>query len=174
MEERWLPVPGFEGLFEVSDRGRIRSLKTSSRWKPGYILKARPNNHGYVVAGLRKDSKRTNFVVHRLVLEMFLGPCPPGCVANHKNLDKSDNRIENLEWVTQAENVQHAIDNGHFSFMPMGEANHASKLTANQVREIRCKFAETHCAHQVLADKYGVTRNTVCKIVRRESWKHIT
>lgn len=167
--EQWKPIVDFP-WYEVSDYGHVRQVGNDSGF-----FNPKPNNKGYIMVTLRRPGvKRTSWAVHRLVLETFVGPCPPNHVTNHKNCDKTDNRLENLEWVPQSYNVEHAIKNGHFYFSAkMGERNHASKLTADQVREIRRIHAETHCAYRILADKFGVSRCTIGQIVRRDKWKHI-
>jgi hypothetical protein len=166
--ERWKPIVDFPD-YEVSDQGHVRRRGSLKAFNP------KTNNKGYIMVTLRRPGiKRTSWAVHRLVLKTFVGPCPPDHVTNHKNLDKTDNHLENLEWVPQAYNVQHAIENDRFYFAAkMGEQNHASKLTVGQVREIRRIHAETKCRYQDIADRFGVTNVMIGKIVRRESWPHI-
>jgi hypothetical protein len=173
--ERWKPIAGFEDKYEVSDLGRVRRISKDHGATPGYIFNPKPNNKGYIMIALRRPGEsRTLRLAHRIVLEAFVGPCPPNHVTNHKNCDKTDNRLENLEWVSQAYNVEHAIANDHFYFAAkMGEKNPASKLTADQVREIRRIHAKTQCRYQDLADQFGVTNVMIGKIVRREAWPHI-
>lgn len=124
----WRPIPGFEGRYEASDTGLIRSLdrvietRNGSRWKPGEPgtpgirrLKGRVlkpgnvgnNEHLHVVLEGRVDR-----FVHSLVLEAFIGPCPPGLMACHANDDPTDNRIENLSWGTRSKNSYDAVRNG--------------------------------------------------------------
>ena len=117
--ERWLPVPGYEGLYSVSNLGRIRSesrtvtrIDGQRRRFPGTILK--PNKHpsGYLRVDLRKNNKPETRVVHRLVLEAFVGEAPPGTEACHWNDDPADNRMENLRWGTPADNMLDKVRNG--------------------------------------------------------------
>jgi len=100
--EHWRPVRGWEGLYEVSDLGQVRSPKRkggNNRWYGGKILIAYPNK-GYPVVPLCWGSKRTMTQVHRVVLEAFGGPCPPGMVACHGNGSRGDPRLSNLRWGT--------------------------------------------------------------------------
>lgn len=126
--ERWAPVPGFEGRYEASDMGRVRSLdriietRNGSRWKPGEpgvpgirrlkgrVLKPGRLGSAHLHVVLEGGVDRT---VHSLVLDSFVGPCPPGMMARHLNDDPSDNRLENLCWGTRSENSHDAVANGH-------------------------------------------------------------
>jgi hypothetical protein len=112
----WAPIPGFEGRYEASDTGLIRSLdrvietRRGSRRLGGRVLKPGKlgnTNHRHVVLDGRVD--RT---VHSLVLEAFVGPCPPGMMARHINDNPTDNRLENLCWGTRSENSYDAVRNG--------------------------------------------------------------
>src|SRR5690349_5649582 len=103
MVETWLPAPGYEGAYEVSDHGQVRSLDrvVAGRWGPrpskGRIL--RQSSQGrYLVVTLYRDTKPKMFAVHRLVLLTFVGPCPPGQESLHWDDDPTNNRIENLRW----------------------------------------------------------------------------
>jgi hypothetical protein len=112
--EVWRPIPGWP--YEASSEGRIRRTAAGCSTRPGRILKAgachRPN--GYLQVRLsrgHRDRTRT-FCVHQLVTLAFIGPIPNGWHTNHRDADKQNNRVENLEYVTPAENIRHAIDNG--------------------------------------------------------------
>lgn len=118
--ERWLPVVGYEGLYEVSDQGRVKSLARTivrSNGKPhtvsGRIVKLIINSGGYPSAGLsRPGMKKKTLKVHRLVLEAFVGACPPGLIACHWNDEKEDNRLENLRWDSISANQYDRVRNG--------------------------------------------------------------
>ena len=113
--ETWKPIPGWEDLYEVSDQGRVRSLdRIDSRgWRrKGQILRANPNSCGYPSVQLFRDAKRRSVKVHTLVLEAFVGSCPPGMEACHWNDTKDDNRLSNLRWGTPSENQLDLVRNG--------------------------------------------------------------
>ena len=103
--ERWLPVVGFEGLYSVSDLGRVRS--EARGWVPqSRLLKPDPRpRDGYLYICLWKERRRRGICVHRLVLEAFVGPRPQGMQCRHLNGHKRDNRLINLCWGTSAENA---------------------------------------------------------------------
>ena len=111
-------------------------------------------------------SKHVGRYVHRMVMETFVGPCPEGKEVSHLNGDNSDNRLENLVYETRKENcarkVSHNTDFG-------GARNPAAKLTAEQVLEIR----ESSAAEPVLARQYGVSRATIGRARRGDSWQRI-
>lgn len=106
IEERWLPVVGYEGLYEVSSLGRVRSLNYLNRHQKE-ILKLQKHRNGYVRICLCKNNTKGYYSVHRLVAFAFPEICGKwfkGAVCNHKNEVKWDNRAENLEWCTTAYN----------------------------------------------------------------------
>jgi hypothetical protein len=107
----WKPVKDYEGYYEVSDQGEVRRVKAGKGARLGQRLKPKTLRNGYLEVCLAKDTVKTMKLVHRLVAEAFLGESE--LHVNHKNLDKTDNRLSNLEWVTRSENMQHAIENGH-------------------------------------------------------------
>lgn len=179
MTEEWRDIPEYEGLYQVSNQGRVRSLPRvviRSNGTPlsvsGRTLKAAPNSGGYLCVGLSKADKQWVPRVHILVAQTFIGQRPAGYDINHKNGDKTDNRAENLEYVTRAQNVQHAYDNG-LIIPDRGEANGNSKLTAEQVIEIRGRYAEGGISQETLGKEYGINQTQVGFIVRREVWTHI-
>ena len=112
--ETWKPVDGCP-FYEMSDYGHLRSIarEVNGRAYRSVVISPRPNNSGYVLLTLR-DAKgvRQTRTAHRLVLETFRGPCPPGQEARHLNGDPLDNRLVNLEWGTKAENTEDQFTHG--------------------------------------------------------------
>lgn len=100
--EQWRPIPGTAGAYEASDLGRIRRVDS------GRIRKGSPNTKGYLNIRLTENGAMVTRTVHRLVLTAFVGPRQPGTEANHKNADKTDNRLANLEYISHQDNLQHA------------------------------------------------------------------
>lgn len=114
MEEQWRTINGYEGYYEISSLGRVRSVSrvillgnNRKHNLKGRILKTRVNDRGYVYVGLSKEGKRKSLRVHRLVAEAFLKNPFNKPQINHINEIKTDNTISNLEWVTQEENMNH-------------------------------------------------------------------
>ena len=104
--EIWKDIPGYEGLYQVSNFGRVRSILT------GRIRKYGDNGHGYKFIPLCKNNKTRNYYIHRLVAALFIKNPYNKKTVNHINGIKADNYVSNLEWATQSENTQHGFDNG--------------------------------------------------------------
>ena len=106
MTEVWKPIEGYEGLYEVSNLGRIKSFHSHNGLKMRF-LKGRKVKDGYLMVALYKNKERKNFQVHQLVSKTFIPNLNGYKEVNHKNLDKTDNRVSNLEWTTRRGNVLH-------------------------------------------------------------------
>lgn len=110
MTEEWRPVVGYEGSYEVSSMGTIRSLdRINSRgsWIKGRLMKPYMNQYGYMKVKLRIKGEQTGYSVHRLVAQAFITNPDDKPQVNHINENKTDNRVSNLEWVTIRENAVH-------------------------------------------------------------------
>jgi hypothetical protein len=116
--EVWRPVVGYEGVYEVSDRGNVRRIKPGIATRPGKVLKPFPHSEGYLRVSLSVNCKAVNKYIHVLVAEAFYGPCPEGMEVNHKNTEKTDNQLSNLEFMTHGENTLHAKLNGRYANRP--------------------------------------------------------
>jgi hypothetical protein len=174
--EEWRTIPGSEGLYSVSDLGRVRSepIQTSRLGRQrGRILRCCPGTKGYLQFRLcRLDGRQTTTKVHRVVALAFLGPRPLGAQINHKSGNKLDNSVSNLEYVTCRQNIRHAWRIGLYSRDHMcGERSHRARLTAEDVRHIRSPRANTSLAE--LARQFGVTKSTVSQVIKRKTWKHV-
>lgn len=109
-EEEWRPVHGYEGLYLVSDAGRVQSVPRSGT--RGGIIKADIGPQGYPSVRLSREGRKKHLNVHGLVARSFLGPRPEAGECRHINGDPADNRLENLAWGTSAENSQDMIGHG--------------------------------------------------------------
>lgn len=161
--ERWKAIPEYPG-YEVSDHGRVRSYK-----KPG------PTIHYYTIPKYKKlilhkknyiavhfwvNRKTKTFLVHRLVLLSFVGPCPQGMEACHKDGNRSNNHLDNLRWDTHTNNQ---IDNLH---------NGTSKLTKEKIYEVR-KLVACGFTYREIRDMTGVHNVQVSDIINKKIWKHV-
>ena len=111
--ERWLPVPGYEGLYEVSDWAHVKSLPRNTT--RGGIMKQSTGQHGVQVVNLTRNGKQRVRLVHHLVLEAFVGPCPEGRECCHGDGNPANNRLGNLRWDTHEANMQDAARHGTIS-----------------------------------------------------------
>lgn len=130
INEIWKDIPGYEGLYQVSDYGRVRSLNYN---KTGLVKELSMEiTAGYYRVVLYKNGKRKKVFVHRLVVITFIGPIPRGMVVNHINENRSDNRVSNLEIVTYKQNNNHGTRNERISktnkISLIGNTNRAKKL----------------------------------------------
>ena len=175
MKEIWKSIEGYEGCYEVSNLGRAKSLERKVKHSNGNtqklkerILKPRSDKDGYLYVNLCKKGKVKSRRVHRLVAHAFIpNPENKPCV-NHKNGVKYDNRVENLEWMTNKENSIHASKN---DLMPKGYRNGNSKLTDAKVRKI--KHGHKGLLQREVAVIYEVSQELISRIRLGKTWKHI-
>lgn len=165
-EEEWRPVVRFPG-YEVSDKGSVRSFKS----RKVKILKPGKDSNGYPVVGLYKDGKRHWLLIHRLVAEAFLEK--PGCdyETNHLDGDKTNNHVDNLDWVTRSENLKHAFRTGLKSHK--GDKNPCAKLTESEVFEI-LEMLDAGVPQKEIAEIFNIAINTVSQINTGKRWAHLT
>lgn len=112
MEEMFKPIPGYENYYEISNFGRIRNFVGGKGRTAGRIIKSFPTGHGYYEATLYINGQRGRIRTHAMVMLLFMGIRPEGLQINHKDGNKSNNCLDNLEYVTPKQNVQHAINIG--------------------------------------------------------------
>jgi len=167
MAERWLPMVDYEGWYDISDHGRVKRVRIGNNTFIGRILKPRPQKAGYLTIVVHKNSVRATYLIHRLVAAAFIGPCPDGKQVNHIDGDKTNNRRENLEYVTSSENALHACKIG-LMINHVGEEHGMSKLTEDNVHEIR-KLLGT-MTHKEIAERFNVSRPTISSIARGDTW----
>lgn len=167
--EEWRPIPGFETSYEVSNLGRVKTIKQGEGARAGRILRPAVNLHGYIQYALGKYGGR--HTAHKLVMLAFVGPCPDGMERNHINGVKADNRVENLEYVTKSANNLHVT---HTLQKRRGESHGNAKLSDDDVREIRRLAAESNLTHAEIGAKFGITNKNVGYIVRRQAWTHVS
>ena len=174
--EIWKDIEGFEGIYQISDLARIKSLsryvimknnlpvlKKERILKPAYA-------YGYALIGLSKNKVSKSFSIHRLVAQSFIPNPENKPEVNHKYplLSKSFNSLWNLEWTTKSENTAHAVKNKLFKAY-YGEKSHASKLTEKEVLEIRA----SNLKQVELAKIYNIDQTTISIIKTRKIWANL-
>lgn len=173
MFEQWRPIPGYQGTYEISNIGNVRRLAGSERCFATRNRKLVPRN-GYYQVILSLNGVVSLQWVHRLVAKTFLGDPPKDKPhVNHINGIKTDNRVENLEWVTQSENSSHAYRIGLREAAPnRGEKNGNAFLMDADIPKIRARVASGESMAEV-GRSFKADRQTIWRIVNRRSWKHI-
>lgn len=167
--EIWKDIKDFEGLYQVSNLGRVKRITKSE-----LIMKLTLHKKtGYFQVGLRKGKKRKTASVHRLVAQAFCKNPQSKNVVNHINGIKTDNNAFNLEWVTKQENEAHAVEMGLRNDL-IGENNIMSKLTEDQVLEVYSQAHEGSISQTKIAEKFGVCQACVSSIKVGKIWSHIT
>lgn len=158
--ETWLDILGWVGRYQVSDLGRIRSVRT------GRVLRAVALADGYWKVNLYRDGKSRGCLVHRAALMAFRGEPKPGEQACHNDGNKANNALTNLRWDSA---IANAADKRAHGTHLCGEAIAKSKLTAAQVREIRA----SSLGIRRLAKRYGVSKETVRRARSGRCWSHV-
>jgi hypothetical protein len=174
--EIWKTIPGLPSIYEASSEGKIRRLQNTrpliSRWGGHIICKRypkkvlvcqKPSKKGYL---RHRINHKTHFA-HRLIAITFIENVKNAPQVNHKNGIKTDNRADNLEWVTNMENRTHAVING---LVAEGERCGNAKLNIESIAEIRKLYANG-VSQKKIANNYGIIQQTVSVIVRYKSWK---
>jgi hypothetical protein len=199
MEEQWLPVVEWEGYYEVSSMGNVRNVRRRSGTKVGLVLVGRILKDGYKYVWLvdAKTRRKQVVAIHRLVCRAFYGPPPPDHKeVNHIDGVRTNNILENLEWITVSGNRKHgwilhpnrsySDERRHkiseaalkrFKEHPekkmCGEKNPRSILTNQQVLEIKKRLAQGAIGRR-LAKEFGVSPQYISSINRNHKWKTIT
>ncbi len=174
MSEVWKDVVGYEGIYKVSESGKVESVKrVDSHGVPrgGHLMTPRKEKSGYLSVPLRKDGVLKRRKVHSLVIEAFIGPKPsPDCVCRHLDDCKTNNTWVNLAWGTSTENKADAKRNGKIA---VGERNGGGGvLTESQVIEIKRRISAGE-AKPALANEFGVSRGMIYHIDKGRAWSHV-
>ena len=165
MEEIWKDIKGYEGLYQVSNFGRVKSLdktiktKRYTRLMKGKMFKVRLDCRGYPVTELVKNGFRKTFKIHRLVALNFI-PInqPEKLTVNHIDSNKKNNKPENLEWCTLEQNMKHAYEN-KLKFR---------KYSDETIKEIRDLYKNTSLTQKEIGNIYGINKSYIGSIVRNQ------
>ncbi len=166
--EKWLPIPGYEGRYCVSDHGNVMSMSYMGTGLPGLISFSL--SRGYRSIELQTGPIKKRFTVHRLVMMAFVGPRPNGMHINHIDGVKTNNRRENLEYITPSENQKHSHRIGLQS--NVGENHSQAVLNEAKVRSIRRK-AKAGMSKHALAAEFGVSYSAIHYVINGKRWGHV-
>ena len=185
--ENWKAIPAWEGWYEVSDCGRVRSVDRKvvarhpsgpsiPRLFKGRVLRAAVSGNGYPMVSLtRPGAKRECRYVHALVLEAFIGPCPQGLEVCHNDGKKPNNKLDNLRYDTRKANSDDTAKHGNRR-APRGEDSHSSRLTTDDVLWIRDNEEAIRTgviSMRSIGKKFGVTHSAVSSVLNKKTWRHI-
>jgi hypothetical protein len=175
--ETWKPIANYEGFYEVSDMGRVRSVdrvikhpKGGDMIKKGHVLKQNLDTTGRFHVTLFKDGKGETRQVHKLVKNTFHGPTPEGLIVRHGKRRHKCNELSNLEFGTYSQN--NGLDRKRDGTLLRGEKHPLAKLTETDVRSIR-RLLKAGWPQKDIAKIFGVTRYAITDIKRGKSWSHL-
>lgn len=171
---KWVPAFGWEGLYEVSTNGQVRSVARPSDGKFGdrgpyegkVLSPIKSRRTSYLVVNLTGGGRRKQVLLHRLVLESFVGPCPDGKEACHNNGNRHDASLANLRWDSRKNNHADKINHGTH---PAGAKNPFARLTDAQAAYVK----RSRDPLKTLAERFGVSVGCVSKIRYGQTWKHL-
>lgn len=166
--EVWREIPDTKGIYWISSFGKLKRVKTQTGKFIEKFPKCGLDSTGYKATWLHLNGVLKYKKLHQLVALAFLGPCPEGLVVNHKDCNKVNNNPENLEYVTRAENVAHAVRNHRFP-SKKGQTNPNARLTDRQVSIIRRVWKEKKVSQNELAIITGISRHQIGLIVSNKS-----
>lgn len=170
--EIWKDIKDYEGLYQASNLGRIKSL---IKWKDGKterILVQLPDTRGYYTVNLYKNKQIKRCFVARLIAKTFIYCNDNLLTVNHINSIKTHNYISNLEWITRSENSKLAHINRNYEHN-FGSKNGNSKLQENQVRDIRSLYATGKFSYTCLGKLFNIHFSVIGRIIKGITWKHI-
>jgi hypothetical protein len=176
INELWLPIKGYESFYEISNLGKVKSLKRAENFfRKGKIIKRIRKekilipcySKGYHIVSLCKDGKSEMKKIHRLVAIAFLPNIENKKQVNHIDCNKINNSFFNLEWTTHTENDNHATKN---KLHPFGERNGRAKLTAIKIEEIRSKYNSKKYTYLKLANEYKISLSQIFRIIKNQAW----
>jgi hypothetical protein len=175
--ELWRYIPNTNNRYLISNKGRL--LTTGYKGgKTSAIMKPAKDSKGYLRTMILINNKFKTIKVHRIVAENWLENPLQKLQVNHIDFNRSNNCVENLEWVTPKENTMHSYNAGRIK-KPVcinyakGEQIGTSKITEKQVIEIRNKFQPRIYTRQMLANEYNISPATIKDIILKKSWKHV-
>ncbi len=170
MIEIWKDIPGYKGIYQISNHGRIKRIAKCNRSYSGRILSP-VLNCGYFRVKLCVNGKQDTRKIHRLVLETFIGPCPDNCECCHMDGNSKNNHIENLRWDTRSNNMIDSVKHGtHVD--NSGSNSSSAKLTESDVLTIR-RLLEKGASLSELGKRFRVDFTTISMVKRRKTWKYI-
>lgn len=174
--EVWLPVVGYEGFYEISNKGRLKTVKKTVRTKSNgrhprkeRILNPTINQKGYYHTSLHREASVKWFTIHRLVAQAFIPNPENKPQVNHIDSTPLNNNVENLEWCTHGENMKHGFLYGRKT--QKGEKNNQAKITREIAEKVRELYAEGNLTQWQVGEVFGLARCHIKDITTYKIWK---
>ncbi len=168
VKERWADIPGWENIYQISDHGRLKSFNKS---KTGRILSIKNTTGWYLSGILSKGKKKQSIRIHRLVAKAFVANPLLKSIVNHKDMNKQNNHYLNLEWVTNAENSQHAISNK--PSMVAGMVRYNKLIRPKKIIQMTFSGKIINCFNNSIeaAKATGVCHRNILQVASRDEYK---
>lgn len=167
---KWEVIPDYEGKYEISSAGDVRS-NAKSKIGTSRIIKPRLKNSGYLFVTLYKAGQRKNFYIHQLVARAFIGERPAKADVNHIDGNKLNNAADNLEYVTRSENMEHARRMGLHN--NRGATHYNTRFTEDQIIAIRRAYNLTGTGAEDIAPTFNVAPKTIQDILQYKTWRSV-
>lgn len=161
MNNKWFSIYGYENLYWVNKDGQVKSNRK--------ILSPQKDTGGYLQVSLYKNKIKKITLVHRIVAKTFIKNKKNKYAINHKDNNRSNNNVSNLEWVTRKENMEHSSKQKRM-IGRKGELSHLSKLTIKQIKEIRSISGVSQIS---IAKKYGISYRNLRHILTKKTWQNV-
>lgn len=180
LNEEFRPIEKYENLYEISNYGRIKSLgiyhgKTNNYFYKPHIIKSNKTREGYLIVCLTNYGDRKYFSIHRLVAIAFINNPNNYKEVNHKDSNRTNNMVTNLEWCTRSYNCKYSYSHNnrkHIDVHLKGENNPNSRFTNNDIKDM-IKLRNKGLKFREIAEKYNTTADYVSQIYNKKIWKHI-
>ncbi len=168
-DEEWRPIKGYEGKYEVSNYGRVKSVSNIHHSQVGKIMKPWEGNKKYLYITLIKDRKKKTYAIHRLVLEAFVGERPEGKQCAHWDGNPHNNNVSNLRWATAKENC---ADRDRHGRTAKGEKQGSAVLDEKAVKSIM-KLKDSGMSKYEVGHLACVSYSTIERIWNGEGWRDV-
>lgn len=170
LAEKWLPIVGYEDTYAISNLGRVKIIKSSRPSHVGRIMKQSLSTRGYCIVCLHKNKQKSTKLVHRLVSEAFIGPCPKGRQVAHNDGVKTNNFLTNLRYATPLENIRDREKHGR---TVRGSKSGSAKLDEIQVGIIY-KLKNSGISSYEMGYLVVISPTNINRIWNKKIWKQVT
>lgn len=165
MQDEWTPIAGYEGLYEVNRAGQIRSLR--ARWGPRIRVMKQSSNGRYLQVTLTDSAgDQKSKAVAPIVASAFIPRIAGKSEVNHKNGDRCDNSVSNLEWGSHSHNIRHADRTGLRNIR--GERNKSCRFTDRQIDGIRALLA-LKVSYRIIGEQFNISKSHISRIARDQA-----